>query len=68
MLALETPLIKEQLFKFNNGSSQPNLSAKSVKEYKLELPDLFIQDSIISKLEKVRNLIEDAKTGKIVIR
>ena len=58
MLALETPLIKEQLFKFNNGSSQPNLSAKSVKEYKLELPDLFIQDSIISKLEKVRNLIE----------
>ena len=34
--------------------SQPNLSAKSVKEYKLELPDLFIQDSIISKLEKVR--------------
>ncbi|MFR2169797.1 MAG: hypothetical protein ACLS54_03620 [Anaerostipes hadrus] len=23
MLALETPLIKEQLFKFNNGSSQP---------------------------------------------
>ena len=67
MLALETPLIKEQLFKFNNGSSQPNLSAKSVKEYKLELPDLFIQDSIISKLEKVRNLIEDEKQEKLLL-
>ena len=67
MLALETLLIKEQLFKFNNGSSQPNLSAKSVKEYKLELPDLFIQDSIISKLEKVRNLIEDEKQEKLLL-
>ena len=67
LLALETPLIKEQLFKFNNGSSQPNLSAKSVKEYKLELPDLSIQDSIISKLEMVRNLIEDEKQEKLLL-
>ena len=50
MLALETPLIKEQLFKFNNGSSQPNLSAKSVKEYKLE----FCKERRMEKLKYTR--------------
>ena len=33
----------------------------------MELPDLFIQDSIISKLEKVRNLIEDEKQEKLLL-
>ena len=36
MFSLDFPAIKEQLTKANNGSSQPNLSAASVREYLIE--------------------------------
>lgn len=43
MFALDSPAIKEQLVKANNGSSQPNLSASSVREYQVELPNISVQ-------------------------
>ncbi len=58
MLALDSPAIKEQLVKANNGSSQPNLSAASVREYEVELPELSIQKGVVEKLVKVRSVID----------
>lgn len=58
MLALDSPAIKEQFVKANNGSSQPNLSAASVREYEVELPRLSIQKGVVEKLVKVRSVID----------
>lgn len=58
MLALDSPSIKEQLTKTNNGSSQPNLSAASVRDYQVELPELSEQEEIIEKLTKVRTVLD----------
>ena len=58
MFSLDSPSIKEQLIKANNGSSQPNLSAASVREYQIELPDLKAQKDVVNKLAKVRTIID----------
>ncbi|WP_026523260.1 restriction endonuclease subunit S [Butyrivibrio sp. MB2005] len=59
MFSLDSPSIKEQLIKANNGSSQPNLSAASVREYQIELPDMQIQKAVVEKLAKVREAIDN---------
>ena len=61
MFSLDSPSIKEQLMKANNGSSQPNLSAASVKQYEIDLPDLHNQINIVERLIKVRNVIDIRK-------
>ena len=61
MFALDSPAIREQLVKANNGSSQPNLSATSVREYRVELPELSLQEEVVEKLEKVRSIIDGRK-------
>ena len=55
--ALESPTVQEQMMQANNGSSQPNLSAKSVSDYTFNLPDIKEQLVIVSKLAKVNELI-----------
>ena len=59
MFSLDSPSIKEQLVKANNGSSQPNLSAASVREYQIELPDISLQKEVVEKLTRVRNVIDE---------
>ena len=61
MLALDSPAIKKQLVKANNGSSQPNLSAASVREYEVELPEFSIQKEVVEKLIKVRSIIDNRR-------
>ncbi len=61
MLALDSPAIKEQLIKANNGSSQPNLSAASVKQYEIDLPNICIQADIAERLLKARTVIDIRK-------
>ena len=61
MLALDSPAIKEQLVKANNGSSQPNLSAASVREYEVELPELSVQKEVVERLCKVRNILDSRR-------
>ena len=58
MFSLDSPSLKEQLIKANNGSSQPNLSAASVREYQIELPDMKVQKDVVNKLAKVRTIID----------
>ena len=61
LFSLDSPAIKEQLVRANNGSSQPNLSAASVRNYRIELPELSVQEKIVEKLTRVQNLIEKRK-------
>ena len=58
MYSLDAPTIREQLTKANNGSSQPNLSASSVREFRIELPTLSVQEDVVKKLTKLQYVIE----------
>ena len=52
LYALETPEIELQLKAANNGSSQPNLSAASVKAYDIKLPTIEQQKHFVSFVEQ----------------
>ena len=52
LYALETPEIELQLKAANNGSSQPNLSAASVKAYDIKLPTIEQQKQFVSFVEQ----------------
>ncbi len=55
LYSLEQPYILEQMKKANNGSSQPNLSAQSVKEYEVILPKIEQQqdfDDFVQQVDK----------------
>lgn len=54
---LSTPKLQEYIDRNNNGSSQPNLSAKSVASFIIPLPPKSTQLSIISELDKINELI-----------
>lgn len=61
LLALESSSIKSQLIKANNGSSQPNLSAKSVSDYSIKLHSIDKQEEIIGKVNKAKSIIDSRK-------
>ncbi|GAE01175.1 hypothetical protein CBO05C_0865 [Clostridium botulinum B str. Osaka05] len=52
----------KQQVRFNNGSSQPNLSATNVKQFKVYVPEYKIQLKIVNILEKAKNLIYKRKS------
>lgn len=54
---LSSAKIKEYIAKNNNGSSQPNLSAKSVASFIIPLPPKSTQLAIVSELDKINELI-----------
>lgn len=58
---LSTPAFKEMVDKANNGSSQPNLSASSVKDFKISLPPLPQQQKIANILDAADALRQNDK-------
>ena len=60
LAALETDAIEKQLQEANNGSSQPNLSATSVKAYRIPLP-------AIEKQAKFVRFFEQSDKSKLLI-
>ena len=52
LAALETDAIEKQLQEANNGSSQPNLSAASVKAYRIPLPAIEKQAKFVRFFEQ----------------
>lgn len=48
---LVSPKGLSEISKYDNGSAQPNLSAKSVREYEVPLPPLNEQRRIVAKIE-----------------
>ena len=61
LYSLEQEYIMEQMYKSNNGSSQPNLSAQSVKEYDLILPELSKQidfADFVQQIDKSKFIVQ----------
>ena len=58
---LGSTYIQKQIYKANNGSSQPNLSAQSVKNFDIYLPCLNIQIKIANILDQAQELIDKRK-------
>ena len=55
--ALNSPLVIRQMHAADNGSSQPNLSAKSVKAYNIPIPPLALQQEFaefVAQVDKLR--------------
>ena len=50
---LISPIGKSQIFKFDNGSAQPNLSANSVRLYVYPMPPLAEQHRIVAKIDRL---------------
>mgnify|MGYP001576320142 CR=1 FL=1 len=59
---LTSPLGREQIFQFDNGSAQPNLSANNVKKYWLPLPPLAEQRRIVAKVDQLMALVDELET------
>ena len=55
---LTSPLGREQIFQFDNGSAQPNLSANSVKKYWIPIPPLAEQRRIVAKVEQLMSWVD----------
>ena len=58
---LNSNYINEQILKYNNGSSQPNLSAASVKNFNIYIPNYEKQKEISRILDKAQQLIDKRK-------
>ena len=63
LYSLEQPYVIEQMKRANNGSSQPNLSAQSVKEYDIILPTVARQkdfDAFVERASQSKAVIQKA--------
>ena len=59
---LTSKIGKDQIFRFDNGSAQPNLSANSVRLYVYPLPPLAEQHRIVAKVDQLMALCDQLKT------
>jgi type I restriction enzyme, S subunit len=71
---LVSPFGKKQLYRFDNGSAQPNLSAGNVMLYACALPPLAEQSRIVAKIDELTALcdalnvrIKDSETIQIYL-
>ena len=58
---LTSPFGRSQIFRFDNGSAQPNLSANSVMMYAFPLPPLEEQHRIVRKVDELMALCDRLK-------
>ncbi|MCG5515667.1 MULTISPECIES: restriction endonuclease subunit S [unclassified Ectothiorhodospira] len=58
---LVSPLGRSQIFRFDNGSAQPNLSANSVMMYLVPLPPANEQRRIVEKVDELMVLCNELK-------
>lgn len=58
MLYLDAPLFFSEIKKYDNGTAQPNLAAKSFEQFLFPLPPLAEQKRIVAKIEELLPLID----------
>lgn len=59
---LISPFGRAQIFRFDNGSAQPNLSANSVMMYAFPCPPISEQHRIVAKVDELMTLCDQLKT------
>lgn len=59
MMYLDSPLFFDEIKKYDNGTAQPNLAAKSLGQFFVPLPPLSEQRRIISLIEKMDSYIAE---------
>lgn len=52
---LSSPIVRESIKTYENGAAQPNLGAKNVAKFKINLPSVAAQKEIVSKLDELRS-------------
>lgn len=60
---LTSPFGKSQIFRFDNGSAQPNLSANSVMLYAFPCPPLEEQSRICNEVQRLFEICESLKSN-----
>jgi type I restriction enzyme S subunit len=60
---LVSPFGRSQVFRFDNGSAQPNLSANSVTLYSFPIPPLNEQNRIVEKVNELMSICASLKEG-----
>ena len=61
MVYLETPLLFAEIKKYDNGTAQPNLSAKNLEKFLIPLPPVEEQKRIVDKLKTIFLLVNKYK-------
>lgn len=59
---LESPLVQSSIISSNSGSSQPNLSAKTVSHFLVPVPSAEEQRKVSSELDIIKSIIEKKKS------
>lgn len=55
---LISPLGKEMIYKYDNGTAQPNLSSANIQKFIIPLPPLEEQKRIVAKIEELMGLCD----------
>lgn len=58
LLYLDSPLFFSEIKKYDNGTAQPNLAAKSLEQFLIPLPPLYEQKRIVAKIEELLPLVD----------
>ena len=59
MLWLDSPLFSSEIKKYDNGTAQPNLAAKSLEQFFVPLPPLKEQHRIIQQIDNLQPYLAD---------
>lgn len=58
LLYLDSPLFFSEIKKYDNGTAQPKLAAKSLEQFLISLPPLYEQKRIVAKIEELLPLVD----------
>ena len=58
ILYLDSPFFFDEIKKYDNGTAQPNLAAKSLEQFLIPLPPLEEQKRIVAKIEELMPFVD----------